>query len=144
MSDGTQLNSNTTTGDKIFTEDVGSASGKIQRMKIATGVLDVDGGDVATSNPFPVKESVAAAVVANQVNVTGAEAALPSVAGRRFRIKAHDDNSDFIYIGPSGVSAVNGFPLWRGDQIDVNIVNLNAIHAFAATGTQVLLYFGEV
>src|SRR5437899_2615966 len=51
MSDSTTLNS-MSGGDKVDTEDIG-ARGKLQRIKIATGALDVDGGDVTPSNPFP-------------------------------------------------------------------------------------------
>lgn len=144
MADGTQLNSNTTVGDKIFTEDVGSPSGKIQRMKIATGALDADGGDVTPANPLAVKESVASAIVSGQVSISGAEQAIPSVAGRRFILKAHNDNTDVIYIGPTGVTSGNGFALQRGDQIEVLMTNLSAIHVLAGSGIQALSYFGEV
>src|SRR5258708_4657496 len=50
MADGTTLNSQAG-GDKIDTEDIGTR-GKLQRMKIVTGALDTDGGDVTTANPF--------------------------------------------------------------------------------------------
>lgn len=53
MSDNTQLNSSTTTGDVISTEDVGGGV-KIQRMKLVSGAHSVDGGNISLSNPFPV------------------------------------------------------------------------------------------
>lgn len=48
-------------GDTIATEDIGAY--KLPVSKIRIGATDVDGGDVTTSNPFPVVESGAPAVV---------------------------------------------------------------------------------
>jgi len=55
MSNNTQLNTNTTSGDIIATEDISGV--KIQRNKLAVGVSGVDDGDVSSSNPMPVNIS---------------------------------------------------------------------------------------
>jgi hypothetical protein len=51
MSDNTTIQSPSTPGDVISTEDVSGV--KIPRNKIVLGAHGVDGGDVTTSNPFP-------------------------------------------------------------------------------------------
>jgi hypothetical protein len=86
----------------------------------------------------------AAAVVAGQVSITGISAALPSAVARRFRLKADNDNTQKIFLGPSGVSTSDGFPLSPGDFIEVEVTNLNVIHRVPASGTQTLHYLGLV
>jgi hypothetical protein len=83
-------------------------------------------------------------VVAGQISLTGAEAALGTVSGRRFRLKADIDNSDKIYLGPTGVTTANGFGLLAGDVLEVQLSNLNVLHAIVGSGTQSLHYLGEV
>lgn len=105
--------------------------------------------DDAASKRLPVKvgEGLSAvAVVAGQISLSGAEAALSTVAARRFKIRSLLTNTDVIYLGPVGVSAANGFPLWPGDWFphDIELTNLNVLHAIVASGTQVLAYLGEV
>lgn len=106
--------------------EVADASGKRVPVKIGEGLS-------------------AAAVVAGQISLTGAEAALTNVSARRFKIRALLTNSDVIYVGPAGVSAANGMPLWPGDWLmDLEVANLSTLHAIVASGTQVLAYYGEV
>jgi hypothetical protein len=75
MADGTILNPGAG-GDKIDNEDVG-ARGKITRVKVARGALDVDGGDVTAANPFAVQLSNGAA----SYN-TPSQTQLPSALGQ--------------------------------------------------------------
>ena len=102
----------------------------------------------ATGKRLPVKVAdglAAGAVVAGQISVSGAEAALSTVVARRFRIKAQTSNSDVIYVGPAGVTTANGYPLWPGDELpEVEVSNLNVIHAIVGSGTQTLCYLGLV
>ena len=102
--------------------------------------------DVA-SKRLPVKVGdllASATIVAGQVSLTGVEVALTTVAARRFRIKAQTNNTDTIYMGPAGVTTANGYPLWPGDFLEMQVSNLNVIHAIVGSGTQVLAYVGEV
>ncbi len=55
MADNTQLNTNTTVGDKIATDDIGGI--KHQRVKIEVGVDGV-AQDVHDGRPMPVKEGM--------------------------------------------------------------------------------------
>jgi hypothetical protein len=146
MADGTQLNAPTTVGDIIATDEIDGQ--KHQRVKnewgadgVANEVDDVEGKRL----PIKVGSLLAASsVVAGQISLSGAEAALSTVAGRRFRLKADTDNDDKIYLGPTGVSASNGYPLWQGDMLEVQVSNLNVVHAVVGSGTQKLHYLGEV
>jgi len=98
--------------------------------------------------PVKVGEGFSAAsVVAGQVTVTGAEAALPTDTARRFKIRALLTNTmtNPIYLGPAGVTAATGFPLFPGDTLpDTELSNLNVVHAFVASGSEKLCYLGEV
>ncbi len=103
---------------------------------------------VGSRLPVKVGEGLAAdTIVAGQVTVTGSAAALPNQAGRRFTIRADPANGqNIIYIGPSGVSAANGFPLQAGDFLPfpLEVSNLNAIFAIASAGSPKLMYLGLV
>lgn len=110
-------------------------------LNSATVVEDANGAR------FPIKlgEGLSAsAVVSGQIALSGVEVALTTVASRRFRLKAHTDNTGIIYVGTTGVTTGTGFPLWPGDLLDVEVSNLNVIHAIVSTGTQTLCYLGMV
>lgn len=101
----------------------------------------------ASGSRFPVKVGDglgAGSIVSGNIALSGAEAALSTVTARRFRLKAHLDNTDIIYLGPAGVTTANGYPLWAGDMIDVEVSNLDVIHAIVGGGTQNLRYLGLV
>lgn len=103
----------------------------------------------AASQRLPVKIAdglSAGSVVAGQLTITGVEAALTAAVARRFKLRALLTNTmtNPIYLGPAGVTAANGFPLFPGDTIELEVSNLNVIHAFVAAGSEVLCYVGEV
>jgi hypothetical protein len=103
--------------------------------------------DDASGKRLPIKVGDglgAASVVSGQIPLSGAESALTNATARRFRIKAHNDNTDVIYLGTTGVTSATGFPLWMGDQIDVEVSNLNVLHAIVGSGTQKICYLGFV
>jgi len=110
-------------------------------LNSATVVADSSG------SRFPVKMGDglgAASVISGQISLTGAEAALPSVSARRFKLKAHTDNTDFVYLGTTGVTSSTGYPLWAGDMLEVEVSALNVIHAIVGSSTQKLSYLGLV
>ena len=116
--------------------------------KLAWGPRDTANEvDDAAGKRVPVKVGdglAVASVVAGQISLTGAVAALTSVAARRFRVIAHLDNSDVIYIGPAGTTTANGFPLWPGKEMEFQVANLSSLFAIVGSGTQKLAYIGEV
>ena len=53
-------------------------------------------------------------------------------------IRALSTNNAIVYVGPSGVTAENGYPLAAGDSVPVSCVTASEIYAIAASGTQEL------
>jgi hypothetical protein len=133
-----------------FAADLDAGSAYWPYAKLAWGASGTQ-NEVADASgkrlPVKIGEGLsAAAVVSGQVGVTGAEAALPNVTVRRVKLRSLLTNTmtNPIYIGPTGVSAATGFPLFPGDTIELELSNLNVVHAFVASGTETLCYVGEV
>lgn len=85
--------------------------------------------------------SGATTVTTGQVSVTNSATQFTSVTVTQFvTIKARSINTDFICIGPSGVSAANGYILNPGEQISLPVSNLNALYHISNSGTQALSY----
>lgn len=66
-----------------------------------------------------------------QITVTTSGTAVQGTtqAGSLFALKAHPDNTDVVWVGnvSEDVSNANGYPLEPGEQIIVQIPNLNAL-----------------
>lgn len=93
--------------------------------------LSVTGLGVVAASPVTGSKTVptvAAEVVANQA------------ATRRVLVIAPTSNADTVYVGPSGVTTANGFPLAPGDSYEAPVDNANRIYCISATGSQVLRY----
>ena len=58
-------------------------------------------------------------------------------------IRALSTNNAIVYVGPSGVTAANGYPLAAGDSVTVASVTASEIYAIAAAGTQELRWIGS-
>lgn len=90
-----------------------------------------------------VDEQGSTAIATGRVNVTTTSGS--AVAARDTRksvtVRAHPDNTDTIDVGPSGVASGSGFLLQPGDAHTFQ--STAAIHADAASGTQVLIYAEE-
>ncbi len=52
------------------------------------------------------------------------------------RIKARPDNTEAVYIGLSGVTTANGYPLSAGEELAIPVGNANDIFAICASGGQ--------
>lgn len=62
------------------------------------------------------------ALSANQVAVTGTAARLTSSATLQVEtllIKAHEDNVDPVFVGPTGVTTSTGYPIYAGEEFVV-------------------------
>lgn len=101
----------------------------------------------AAGNRLPVQVAQglsAVAVVSGQISLSGLAAQLATVAARKFRLKAATDNTDLIYLGSSGVTNANGYALWPGDTLEIEVSNLDVLFGIVGSGTQKLHYFGHV
>jgi hypothetical protein len=145
MADNVEANAGSG-GETFATDDISNVQWPF--TKLAFGPRDTAHEvEDAASKRIPVKVGdglAAASVVSGKISLSGGEAALSTVAARRFRLKADLDNTDKIYLGTTGVSATTGLPLDAGDVIEMQVSNLNVIHGIVGAGTQVLYYLGEV
>jgi hypothetical protein len=132
-SDGTILNS-MQGGDTIDTESIGGR-GKLQRIKIVTGALDIDGGDVSSASPLPVSEtSTAIANGIKNVTTSGTPVQLLSstTACTTVIVCAKPTNTGVIAVGASTVIAasasLNSIPLMPGDSISLPINDVSKVY----------------
>jgi hypothetical protein len=93
-----------------------------------TGVVTLEGSDT---------------LAAARVNVTTASGEAVAARATRERVTLHSlpTNTAAIDIGASGVASGAGFPLMPGESLTLN--TSAAVHADAASGTQVLAYIEE-
>lgn len=110
-----------------------------------------DGTAVETADAagarLPVKVGAgleAASVLTGQATVGTLAAAFPSVVARRVKVQASQANVDVIYIGPATVTAANGYPLWPGKEVVLEVTNLNIMQHISPTAAQMVAYLGEV
>jgi hypothetical protein len=82
-----------------------------------------------------------ATVLHNQITVGTAAVQGPSssVIGEVF-LKAHPDNTGIVYVGVTGITAANGFPLSAGDPLVLNVSNLDDLYFIASAAAQKLAY----
>ncbi len=71
---------------------------------------------------------------AESISVTGT-LFTADLANRRF-IWLYNNGNKEVYIGPSGVTAADGFPIFPGSILEARIGAAVAVHAIAASGTQ--------
>jgi len=57
-------------------------------------------------------------------------------AGCEVVVKADDDNTGYVYIGPSGVTTSTGFRLNPGQSISYRVDNVNRLYAIASAASQ--------
>ncbi len=58
-------------------------------------------------------------------------------------IKALSTNTHIIYIGDSGVTTSNGFPLSAGNTVNVPVIDASTIYAVSAGTGDALAYIGS-
>lgn len=90
-----------------------------------------------------VGEIGATAIASGRVNVTttSGEAVAARETRKRLVLVASSSNTADIDVGPSGVASGSGFRLAAGDTL--TLYTTAAVHADAASGTQVLIYAEE-
>lgn len=98
-----------------------------------SGALDVN---IANAGEINVELTHNTAIQADAKSVTTTGALVDSVLANREMIWIYNNGSKAIYIGPSGVSATDGFPIPVGSLFEAKIGAAVAIHAVAESGTQ--------
>lgn len=115
MADNTQLGASDPAGDIAASDDIGGV--KFQRIKLVHGVDGVNDGDIATSNPFPVRVGLQSAVFGSQAtNATGATFnALASAACLSVEIKNTRPGATDIEVRRGGSGATVCVPAGGAD-----------------------------
>ena len=129
-------------------------SGRLLIDIIDSALRDLGKVDVASLDQYtpqtvgglsalPVMESPRGTVLSGQAPVTTAAAALASNACKRVRVRAFAQNPHVVYIGPTGVTRENGFPLWPGDHVDLLVNNTNLISHIAIDAGASVAFLAE-
>jgi hypothetical protein len=93
--------------------------------------------DVNVANSIDIDDGLANTALAAEAAAVSTSAALVgSVLSSRKYLSIYNNGSKAVYIGPSGVSSVTGFPLFPGSILETRIGAAVAVHAVAASGTQ--------
>lgn len=93
--------------------------------------------DVYVANTIDVDDGLAnTALSAAAESVAASGALVTSVLSNRKYISIYNHGNKEVYIGASGVSSANGFPIFPGSLLEARIGAAVAIHAVSASGTQ--------
>ena len=93
----------------------------------ADGSINVVASDVALAN---------SAVLASANSVSTTAALLASELSGRKYLTAYNNGNKLVYVGQSGVTTSNGFPLFPGSLLELRLGPSVSLHAVAAAGTQ--------
>lgn len=96
-------------------------------VNIASQDIDIAVSDAALAN-------TAIQADAESVSVTGALFSSP-LASRKYAY-IYNNGNKAIYVGPSGVTTTDGFPVFSGSLLELRVGAAVAVHAIAETGTQ--------
>lgn len=101
---------------------------------VGTGTFAVQNTPVAPSSVYNGKTTV---TTAGTRVVLAASQAVKSVT-----IKALQTNTGIIYVGSSTVSSTNGFQLYAGDSVSLDIANLNTVNIDSSVNGEGVTYAG--
>lgn len=113
-----------------------NAGGNYDRVTSSGGALDVNlqTQDITLTVSDAALASTAIAQAAATVSTTAALFASP-LANRKYASIYNNGNQE-IYIGASGVTSTDGFPVFPGSLLDLRVGAAVAIHAVSAAGSQ--------
>lgn len=110
-----------------------TATGQTSMAASMPVTLASDQTHTSTQSPFSFRQTCTTSAVA-----------LPSnPASQGFRIMALASNTGTAYIGPSGVSTANGYPLYPGSYYDYKVANTNQLFIIGSDATQVVAITGS-
>jgi hypothetical protein len=126
MADNVVVNSPTTTGATIATDEIASVQHQLVKLEYGE---DGSATMVSPTNPLPVITDTPLSV--NHAKVTVVTAGVSVQFGtnttKSIVVKASTSNTGVVYVGGSVVSVINGFPLLAGDTISIDISNSDII-----------------
>jgi hypothetical protein len=134
---------NVTVGNTVGINDTNIINGMTNiysRMGVMGGTLDAIYNALAVFGlvrPTSVRSTVLSLTTASTVLGSGFTCA----AG--VNLKALGANTDLIYLGGTLLGASYGYQLEPGENVFLNVSNLNMIYAMSKSGTQTLSYFAS-
>ena len=133
-------------GDTIAADDISGV--KFQRVKITWGADGV-ANETTSATPLPITMGASSVNVASastvgmgatSVPTAGTAVRLPAQVILGVTVRAMITNTGTIYVGGSGVTSTNGFPLVAGESINLDVANLNAIYINASVNNDSIRY----
>ena len=105
--------------------------------------LQVDIIDVLQPSGFTSGQQALVNGSATQIQ-TIANAAQGFTLESGIKLKGHQDNTNFVYVGASDVNSERGFPLGPSEEIFLEIDNLSKLYAISSTSSgQLICYIGS-
>ena len=113
-------------------------SGPLTDAQLRATAVPVSLASTTVTNTVTTTEAPPTSVTHAAVTVTtaGTRVQFGSNACKAIVIKANASNSGTIYVGNSGVTSANGFPLAAGDTLSLDISNTNVIYIDASANAQ--------
>ena len=108
-----------------------------------TNQLQVDIVDVLQPNGFTAGQQALVSGSATRLQ-TEANAAAGFTLESGIKLKGHQDNTNFIYVGSSNVTSSTGFPLGPSEELFIEISNASKLYAISSVATGLTLcYIGS-
>ena len=103
-----------------------------------SGIYKLLSGTLTTVSSNP------STIYSGQQTLTTSAATLPSkVLVNGIVITASPTNTGTVYVGPSGVTSLSGYPLTAGQSISYAVTNLSAIYIIGTNGTDTVVFTGN-
>ena len=96
---------------------------------------------VRTAEAYFPAETVSA-IVSSEVTCAATATQLPSLSTMSFTVRVPDAGAT-VYVGGSGVTTANGFPIYAKDAVTYSLANTNKLFCVVAAATQEMQITGE-
>ena len=117
--------------------------GSVQELLDLGGGAGTDPETIAKGSLPTTNANPTAIIAGRQLTTTGAVALASNALVNGVVIKALSTNVATLYLGPSGVTTGNGYPLDPGEAISYGATNLNAIYLIGVNTTDAIAYTGN-
>jgi hypothetical protein len=117
------------TKDGSGTSITSTVAGAKQALDVNIAASDIE---INVENDWA---NIALTTASSTVTTTSAALFASPLADRRF-VWMCNNGSKVVYVGPSGVSTANGFPLFPGSMLDARIGPAVAVHSVSSSGSQ--------
>jgi len=110
----------------------------IRDLDFATDSVDVSGSSVSITGTITTSDAALAntAVLASAVTSTTTSATLGLALASRKYLTVYNNGNKVVYVGQSGVTTSNGFPVFPGSLVEMRLGAAVALHSVAEAGSQ--------